>query len=203
MIHHRVLDEIFRSWSHVAVLRALIDAASGFSGNEIARISGMHPRSALKALTSLEDLGIVHRQRGGRDHIFTLNRKHILIQVAIVPLYNCERQFPDSMIIALGEVLKGHVATAIVFGSVARREETPKSDMDVCCIVRDEKRKNDVREILGVHSSRFHETFGVRISSLFFTVEEFRRKSKSQLVRGILKDGVLIVGKSPRVLLDD
>ena len=53
-------------------LRALIDTNSGFTGNEVARVSGMNPRSAFKALTSLENLGIVNRQIGGRDHIFTL-----------------------------------------------------------------------------------------------------------------------------------
>ncbi|MGA2623864.1 MAG: helix-turn-helix domain-containing protein [Bacteroidota bacterium] len=86
MIMHRVLDEVLRSWSHVAVLRALMDTSTGFTGNEVARVSGMQPRSALKALSSLEELGIVRRQRGGRDHLFTLNREHFLVREALLPI---------------------------------------------------------------------------------------------------------------------
>lgn len=41
MIIYRAFDEVFRSWSHVAVIRALIDTANGFTGNETARVSGM------------------------------------------------------------------------------------------------------------------------------------------------------------------
>ena len=86
MVIHRPFDEVLRSWSHVAVLRAILDSAVGLTGNEIARVSGMQPRSALKALTSLEELGIVHRQRGGRDHLFTLNRDHFLTREGLLPL---------------------------------------------------------------------------------------------------------------------
>ena len=202
MVIYRVLDEVFRSWSNVAVLRALLDTASGHSGNEIARISGMHPRSALKALTSLEELGIVRRQRGGRDHLFTLNRQHVLIRDAILPLYSVERRFPGAMLTALSTLLKKSVISAIVFGSVARKEETPKSDIDICCIVKSEKEKDTVRRILDSRSHSIYEKFGVKISPIFFTLEEFQKKSKNSLVKEMLKEGILIVGKNPRILLN-
>lgn len=64
MVFHRSLDEVFRSWTRVAVLRTLWDTATGFTGNQVARAAGMHPRSAFKALTALETLGMVQRQRG-------------------------------------------------------------------------------------------------------------------------------------------
>jgi DNA-binding transcriptional ArsR family regulator len=202
MIIHRVFDEVFRSWSHVAVLRTLLDTTSGHTGNEVARISGMHPRSALKALTSLEELGIVRRQRGGRDHLFTLNREHFLVRDAILALYQSEKQFPDTLFVALAATLKKSVVSAIVFGSVAKHEETPQSDLDLCCIVKTELQKNNVRETVNSQAVTLFQKFGVRLAPLLLTVEELRQKSKTPLVEDIVAHGRLIVGKNPKALLN-
>src|SRR3990172_5905808 len=121
MIIHHVMDEVFRSWSRVAVLRVLLDTTAGFTGNQVARVSGMQPRSALKALSSLEELGIVRRQRGGRDHLFTLNREHFLVNDALLDLYHSERQFPEVITTTLSAMLQGKVVSAVLFGSVAKR----------------------------------------------------------------------------------
>jgi predicted nucleotidyltransferase len=202
MIIHRALDEVFRSWSHVAVLRALLDTATGFTGNEVARTAGMHPRSALKALTSLEELGIVRRQRGGRDHLFTLNREHYFVRDAILPLYQAERHFPESVTTDLAGILKSRVLSAVLFGSVARQEETSLSDLDLCCIVRAEKEKDAVREILNAKAPELYQKFGVKIAPILFTLRELRKKSKTQLVKGIIREGRVVVGKSPTVLVN-
>ena len=50
MQFHRALNEVFRSWTHVAVMRALQDTTVGFTGNQVAGEARMHPRSAFKAL---------------------------------------------------------------------------------------------------------------------------------------------------------
>ncbi len=202
MVIHRALDEVFRSWSHVAVLRALLDTTSGCTGSEVGRVAGMQPRSALKALTSLEQLGIVRRQRGGRDHIFTLNRDHVLVRDAILSLYHSERQFPEVLFTTLAAILKSPVVSAVVFGSVAKREETPLSDLDLCCIVNTEKQKDAVREKLDGEAASLDRKFGVRVALLLFTVEEFRAKLKSRLVKDIVDHGKLLTGKDLRGILN-
>lgn len=201
MVIQRALDEVFRSWSHVAVLRALIDAAAGCTGNEVARNAGMHPRSALKALTILDELGIVHRQRGGRDHLFTLNREHLLVRSAILPVYDAERKFPAALMQTLKKSLERHVMSAIIFGSVAKNGATPQSDLDLCCIVKNETTRKKVRELLQAQSPRLSSEFGVRVAPLLFTVTEFRSKSKNPLIAGIAKHGITVAGKKPRALL--
>ena len=97
MLFHRSLNEVFRSWTHVAVLRVLRDTTVGFTGNQVAREARMHPRSAFKALTALEMLGMIRRQRGGRDHLFTLNRDHILLVEGVLPLLDMERLMIDRL----------------------------------------------------------------------------------------------------------
>ena len=203
MIIHRVFDEVFRSWSHVAVLRALLDTTSGCTGNEVARLSGMHPRSALKALTSLEQLGMVNRQRGGRDHIFTLNRSHFLVHDVVEHLYRAEQEFAKHIIDALSDRLKRSVLSAVIFGSVAKRVETPFSDLDLCCIVKTESRKNDVREILNANAQILYRTYGIKIAPLIFTLQEVKKNHMTPLILDILDHGKPVVGKNLKALLND
>ena len=200
MVIHRPFDEVLRSWSHVAVLRTLLDSAAGLTGNQVARASGMQPRSALKALSSLEVLGIVRRQRGGRDHLFTLNRDHLLVQEGLLPLYAAESKLARALEESLSAALKGKVIAALIFGSVARNDEEPASDLDVCCIVRTENDKETVRESLAALSPTLLLRFGVRLAPLLFSDREARRQLRSPLVKRIVQEGKTIVGTLPRGL---
>jgi predicted nucleotidyltransferase len=201
MILHHVLGEVFRSRSHVAVLRALLDTDIGFTGNHVARLTGMHPLTALKVLSSLEELGIVRRQRGGRDHIFTLNRNHFLVEHAVLPIFEAEKQLPGVVQTALSACLTGHVRCAVIFGSVARAEENARSDLDVCCIVKNKQEQEEVREKLQREASSLAVRFGVNLAPLIFTISEFRSQSKTQAVKEILRDAKLIAGKMPEIFL--
>jgi predicted nucleotidyltransferase len=201
MVIHRAFDEVLRSWSHVAVLRAILDSAGGLTGNEIARASGMQPRSALKALTSLEELGIVRRQRGGRDHLFTLNRDHFLTREGLLPLYQAEQKYRSAIEDSLVTLLKGHVVSAVIFGSVSRKQETPQSDLDLCCIVSSENKKGVVGEMLASEGVPLYRKFGVKLAPLFFSLSEMKKKKRSRLVREIQKEGKVIVGKRVEELL--
>lgn len=202
MVINRVLDEIFRTWSNVAVLRALIDTNTGYSGNEVARVAGMNPRSAFKALTSLEELGIVNRVVGGRDHIFTLNREHYLVQEIILKIYPVESKFLDEVINALSAILKGHVYSAVIFGSVSRKEEKSLSDLDICCIVNTPIEVLFVRDTLNKKSSILYKKYGIRLAPVLFMKAQFLRKKRTKLIKDIAKEGILITGKSIKGLLN-
>lgn len=201
MVIHRAFDEVLSSWSHVAVLRAILDSAVGLSGNEIARASGMQPRSALKALTSLEELGIVRRQRGGRDHLFTLNRDHFLTREGLLPLYQAEQKYRSAIEDSLVTILKGHVVSAVIFGSVSRKQETPQSDLDLCCIVSSENKKGVVQERLASEAVPLYRKFGVKLAPVFFSLSEMKKKKRSGLIREIRKEGKVIVGRRVEELL--
>ena len=191
MVLHGPFDEVFRSWSHVAVLRTLLDTTTGRTGNEVSRMSGMQPRPALKALSSLEE----RRQRGGRDHILTLNRDHFLVRNAISVLYQSERQFEEETYSTLSNLLKGKAVNVTVFGSTARHEETSLSDLDICCIVKSEKDMEEVRSLLIRDSSRLYRESGVKLAPRFFTVAEARTRKNTPLLRRIAKEGKLLSGK--------
>ena len=202
MVFHRVLDSVFSTWSHVAVLRVLQDSSRGLTGREIARTAGMNHRAGLKALTDLESLSLVRRLRGGRDHIFLLNREHILNKKGILPLLSFEREFSRALFEFLRKRLQKHVVSLIIFGSVARKNETPESDLDVCLIVRTQKDKEVAQLAAHGIAPRLLDEFGAKLSPLLLTGSEFAKRAKRNLppVNEILKDGVVITGISIREL---
>jgi predicted nucleotidyltransferase len=201
MVLHRPLNYVLRSWTHIAVLRALRDTATGFSGNQVARASGMTPRSAFLALTALEILGLVRRQRGGREHLFTLNRSNQIVEHGIIPLLQVEVDLPERFGQELRRLLQRCVVSAVLFGSTVRGDETPGSDLDLCCIVQDEAKRDAVRTALGKSARRLRETYGVGIAPIYLTVAEARRKRSSALLKDIVSNGRLIAGKAIREVI--
>jgi predicted nucleotidyltransferase len=202
MIIHRVIDELLRSRSRVAVLRALLDSATGLTGNQVSRVAEMSPRSAFNALSALEALGVVRRQRGGRDHLFTLNRNHFLVTHCVLPIFQSEIEYSENLVAAVGSLVRDKVVGASVFGSVARHEETPSSDLDICCIVRDRQSASAVESAINSETHTLYREYGVRISPLVITVAEFRKKRRSRVVKDILDHGVHVAGHDPRSILD-
>ena len=199
MQFYRALNEVFRSWTHVAVMRALQDTTVGFTGNQVAREARMHPRSAFKALGALEVLGLIHRRRGGRDHLFTLNRDHVLLVEGVIPVLEAESQMLERLQATLRQLLSRKLVACIIFGSVARREENPESDVDLCCIVRSERERTRVQDALDANAAQLFLRFGAKIAPIFFTEVEFLGNGRTPLVKEILADGIVVAGKLPRV----
>ena len=134
MIFYRVLDQVLSGSSQIAVLRAMQDSKIGLSGREIARIAGISPKACLQALTNLENLSIVFRQRGGRDHFFSLNREHLLVKEGILALLDLERNYLKLLSKKIIRNTSKHSESIILFGSVARKDESIESDIDICFV---------------------------------------------------------------------
>jgi len=204
MVLHHVLDHVFSTWSHIAVLRVLKDILHPLTGREVARRAGMNHRPCLRALSALEELRIVIRQRGGRDHLFTLNREHRLVRDGILPLLEVESGFARAVGGALAKKLGRHVVSLVLFGSVARRQETPRSDLDLCLIVSARVDKGKSLEEVHALAPTLLRSFGVRVSPLAFSVGEFRRAARRRRppVSEILTEGRVVTGLSLNEVID-
>lgn len=205
MIIHRPLDHIFSARSQVAVLRVLLDSAHGLTGREVARQAGMNHQSCIEALTRLEALGLLRRQRGGRAHLFTINRDHELIAKGIVPLLRLEREFGERLKDLLRRKLQGLVLSGAIFGSVARREEAPESDLDVCLVVASSKAKEVAHARVQALAPVIWQRFGARLAPVILTRNDLRRRNvrRDPLVQNLLQEADLFVGVPLTEHMDD
>ena len=205
MIINKILDEVFSIWSNIAVLRVLNKVKIGLSGREIAKQSGMSAPSCLKALSSLENLNIVTRQRGGRDHFFNLNREHFLVGKIIIPILNQENKFKESLLKEIAQKLGKYSISLFLFGSVVRKEERIDSDLDICVVYRNLTARKKVETEITELGYSLYEKYGVSLAPFYISESDFRNriKSKKPPITDVLKEGKLLFGKSIKELLND
>ena len=204
MIFHNVLDILFSTWSNTAVLRVLQHYSNGITGREISRLAGMNHRACQKALATLESIGIIERRRGGRDHLFTLNRSNILVTDGVLPLLAVEQEFSKKAFAFLAHKLKKQCISIILFGSVARNDETVASDIDLCLIVDAKKRIPATGDVVHSLAEEFRQRFGGNVAPFIITHKEFvrRAKRKQSPVSAIINEGIVVDGLSLEKLVN-
>ncbi len=200
MVINNILDYILTNSGSLAVLRVLNEKMVGISGRETSRLSGMGLRSIQLALENLVILKIVTRQTGGREHLYTLNRDNFISNEIISALFSAEKRYKKSLFARIKDNLSDHTDSIILFGSAARNEETPKSDLDICLVY---KNKIPTLEKI-VHSLRdeLFDEFGVTLAPFYLTRSEFKKRVNKSPVDEILKEGIVISGKKIKELLN-
>jgi predicted nucleotidyltransferase len=166
----------------VRVLRALHELPAAASGREIARRASVSHPTALQVLDSLVDQGLLVLRRSLSANSYTFNDEHILVS-AIRELFERECQIPDQLEAELVDGLRriGDVKTAYLFGSAARGDMRPNSDIDVAVSPLEPPDDSDELEAL-------YRRFGNRVNLI-----RLRRRNGRGLRQNILKEGKLII----------
>ena len=175
-----------------AVLAVLLRTGKPLTGRQIhGLISDIYSLwSAQEALKALTQIGLVETQTVGRAGVHVINEQHSSIaplRALVDPITALES--------AIGVAIDSNVKAVILFGSVARGEATPTSDIDLAVISSPAwdqrvKLQDTVRVQLGNHCD-----------VLVFTEAEFSRLAAAgePVVTDIVRDGVALVGSMPRV----
>jgi predicted nucleotidyltransferase len=201
MIVNKLLEKLFSAPSNISVLRALNERVTGITGRETARLTNLTHRSALKALTILEELGVVSRITGGRDHIFTLNRQKYISKEIIHPIFEAEKNFNTAIRSSLKRQLSRLTESVIVYGSVARKEETISSDYDICIVYTGHL--NDIENVVLKLRDRLHDQYSIQLAPIYISRSEFKKRAGKKLppVKSIVSEGMVLSGKSIHELL--
>jgi predicted nucleotidyltransferase len=171
----RPLNAVLGAPSHIAVLRSLYTTGRGLTGREIARSSGVAVQATHDALARLAAANLVRWMQAGRAHVYELNRDHFLFKNGIQPLLEAESEFRSRIRSILKRALAGRVLSAAIFGSMARGEDRPESDLDLIMIVGHTRDREKPHDRIGVVSEKLRKEFGVRLSSMAYGREEFRQ----------------------------
>lgn len=202
------LDDALGSRAKVRLLRLFITTAEPVSGREAGRRIGMAKRAADLALRDLTAMGLVSREKASSQMLYRANVRHVLVRFALQPLFAGEVQATGKMFAALrsaigaaGNRLGKSPAWAGLYGSVARGDETPESDIDLAVIVQSRAEVLHAQDTLSELAPRFTEDFGRKLSPLVMTVMQLRRlaAAKDPLVDGLIRDGRQIAGSEPDI----
>ena len=191
----RPLDRLFSVSANVPVLRALEGMNRG-TGREVARRAGIGAPAAHQALGRLENLGLVRHFPAGRAFVFELNREHYFCKRILLPMFEAESNFKVELGKSLLEAAGVKVVSGAIFGSVARGEESPESDLDICFVVEEEAQKKEAEERLSRAFERMWKEFGFKLSAMVFTRAEFVRgyRRGKGLFRNVVAEGDVFAG---------
>lgn len=195
------LDDVFRSRGFVRVLRALHELPAGLavSAREIARRAGIsHPRASA-VLASLVDQGVVLVRRAPRADAFELNRNHVLAEI-VSPLFERERGIPEEFTTFLRTALErgsAVISAAFLFGSAARGEMAPVSDIDLA-IISTPGKVEEAERVAAEVAEAVRRRFGSRLSVVIGT-SSLRRLSAPgrpghRLWARVAREGIPLMG---------
>jgi predicted nucleotidyltransferase len=194
------LSYILGTRAKVGCLRILSAIADPISQREVARRAGVQHRSARVAMDELVALGLVHRLEGGRDFLVSLNPHHHLT-AALRELFRVESRYFVELRRELAERARRvprprAVRAVVLFGSVARGEDTPESDLDLLVITDDDVTRERVLERVTEEARGLWEAFGCRVRAIGYTLAEARRRwrRREPPLPEVARDGLVLVG---------
>jgi predicted nucleotidyltransferase len=191
MRFHDPLDDVLGNRIQVRLLRILARTESrGFTGRDLARMCGSSASQATASLRKLEDSGLIVRDIAGRSHVWRIAERHTLVP-ALRSLFHEEGRSTTALKSDIEELIrKLPVKRAVLFGSVARGDEGPTSDVDLMLTVRSPADKEQVEETLSAASLRFAIKFGNPLSALVLEESRLRSPPNPALLTNIRHDGV-------------
>ncbi len=177
------------------VLTVLAGANEEFSGRRLHRLLGRGSENGVRnAVERLVEQGVVVSRRAGRANLYKLNRAH-LAAAHIEGLASLRAKLVDRARGVIGAwSLAPH--SALVFGSVARAEAGPLSDLDLL-VIRPSKVGEDMgewREQLALLEAEATAWTGNQARIIEYGEDELGDAGVRGVVEGALVDGIELYG---------
>ena len=197
------LDHMLGTQAKVRLLRALAALTSPVSGREAQRLARVRSVSgAGRALADLTDLGILSRDETSGSHLYRVNRSHALAPY-ILALFDAEEMQWGILREALAEGLRAAdlaeaVCSVVIFGSTARGDAHPGSDLDLLVIVKDADDVGSVRRAILAVDPALRERLGLRASPYVLARADAaaRTSDGDPLMAAVRTEGRTLLGDS-------
>lgn len=184
------------------VLGVLAGADEEFTGRRIHQVLGRGSEAGVrKAADRLVEQGVVIRRQAGQAKLYSLNRNHLAADY-IEGLGSLRAKLIERLKVAVGRWEKRPAYMAL-FGSVARREAGPKSDLDLFVLrPRGTLASNPVwQEQLEKLETDATEWTGNEARIVQFRIAELKDPEVRKIVREVRQEGVPIYGDPSRLRL--
>jgi predicted nucleotidyltransferase len=190
MRFHNLAETLLTSPARVAVLKTLLKAPGReWTGREMARASGVSAPQAMEALYRLYDEALVRQRRTGRVSLWALEERHFLAE-RLRPLVDVDARSMQALRAALEAGLKGSGAIeAVLFGSVARGDEDPNSDVDIVVVFPDKRRAAAWTDRLRDLEAEILARFGNPVQALVYTTQQIRGGVRARILDVARREG--------------
>lgn len=204
MIFHNIISELLGGRVQITVLKLLFFHEEGLTGRGLANLVGCSTFKMQKVLEILVSQGLVTKSVVGRAHTYRTNGEHILMQKVIRPLIDFEKSLFSDLGKLIMKFLDIKPLSIILYGSVARGDELPNSDLDLFLIYGNEVTQHSIRHIGDTLMEVIPRKYGNPVSIRRSCVSDFQNRAnkKDPLIRNIIREGRVIAGLSLSELLE-
>lgn len=191
------LTYLLGSQGHVRVLRALVRQGQPLGVAQIAADARMTARGVRLVLESLLAQGVLKVFGQPRAQVYGLDSSHPMVP-ALLALFEHERNRWESLVAGLkrGLAAMQDVRAAWLYGSVARAEDAPRSDMDIAVLAarNGSKRTQTIRDAI----TALGDTLGVNVSLVVLQVDELARLPRNDAwFANVIQDAWILKGAAP------
>lgn len=201
------LDTICDRPVNVRILRYFCRHGGEWNGRRVAAELGLDPVTTHAALRRLHEATVLEFRKMGNNFIYSLRQEHYLVRYLLRPLFQREHRayahLGDLIKRAVGRRWRAEVVTVALYGSLARRQERPRSDLDLLVLVTNAAAKAGVERALDRWANRLYREFYNPASPYVNTVAEARRKVRQglPLFRNILAHHDVLWGQPLKEVL--
>jgi predicted nucleotidyltransferase len=182
-----LMNLLFGTYRQRILGELLLHPESSYHVRELARVTDTTAGTLHKELTKLAEAGLLLREEQGNQVRYQANRQ-CPIYSELASLFRKTTGLADVLANAL-QPLADNIKTALVFGSVARGEETASSDIDLLII-------GDVgfaEVVKALHPAQ--TVLSREINPVIYSSAEIQKriKNKDHFIQQILKQDILSV----------
>jgi len=187
----RPLDGLLFSRTATRLLRVLAKFPTKlFTGRELAEAAGAPPHRTMQVLRRLEGEGLVVSRVVGRAYEWRVRAAHPLLP-ALRKFFDAEDAARAQFLQLVNQTLRKVAGVQVVlFGSAARREEGPHSDLDLLVITASRAAQKELERPLEALRESALEGFGTRVRPMLLTRAEFARRRSSSFIQSIEREGL-------------
>jgi predicted nucleotidyltransferase len=185
MRFHETLEDVLGSKIKIRILRLYYRTKGSYSGREVARLIDYSQEATRIALHDLMEQGLLKRDYAGTSYIFTLNEEHMLFSKVIKRAFIAEQNSLIEIVKIFKELLGKEFVRAVVFGSVARGEERPDSDIDILVVIKDSADIDALEDDVNNAATLSTAASGNPVMPIVIKAGEYEKKSRSKRKQGI------------------
>jgi predicted nucleotidyltransferase len=196
MQFHNLAETLLGSKVKIKVLRTLWKyEEKEFTIRELAKFLRISHTGIKKVLDELEKTNVVKLRTLGKSHAFKLNANSYAARIVEDVFEKEAKALSELQEMLRKGVTSSWVTSAALFGSVAKAEETPLSDIDLFIVTENRKK---VEEIIAELQKDVSEKFGNSISAYYVSKQDLKNKRRDSPIKQVLQDHLLICGKPLR-----
>jgi len=194
------LTSIFGSEINVRVMRELSHHGGQLSVRNLMHRARLSRPPILSSLSTLTDFQVVREVGTGHVRLFSLNRESPFFS-SVQALYQAEEKRFGDIIDAVKEcalLFGDQILAAWIFGSVARKEDTASSDLDIALITAEsdvEVIQSKSIDFLGAKGNEL--LFSPSINTLSISDLSRLRQSQDPLWKAFVNEALVVIGPRP------